>query len=127
MGRGNRPGQCVIGLSTWYDTASGCVVRGIVGITSHGAICWYTGHVLFAECDSPEISGIGRDEAVAVPPLRNQPTSILSDLRLVIKVFFVYTDAELGKIELRWEPDLLHMHLLDRVVRFLRLIRAQIQ
>lgn len=93
MARGNRPGQCVIGLSTWYDTASGCVVRGIVGITSHGAICWYTGHVLFAECDSPEISGIGRDEAVAVPPLRNQPTSLLSDLRLVIKVLFVYTDA----------------------------------
>lgn len=127
MGGGNRPGQCVIGLSTWYDTASGCVVRGIVGITSHGAIYWYTDHVLFAECDSPEISGIGRDEVVAVPPLRNQLTSILSDLRLVIKVLFVYTDAELGKTELRWEADLHHMHLLGRVVRFLRLIRAQIQ
>lgn len=128
MARGNRPGQCVIGLSTWYDTASGCVVRGIVGITSHGAICWYTGHVLFAECDSPEISGIGRDEAVAVPPLRNQPTSLLSDLRKVSKYSsFTQMLGKLGKIELRWEPDLLHMHLLDRVVRFLRLIRAQIQ
>lgn len=102
------------------------MIRGIVGITSLGAIYWYTGHVLFVECDSPEISGIGREEAVAVPPLRNQPMNILPDLRLVIKVLFVYTDAELGKMEPRWEPDLLHMHLLGRVVRFLRLVRAQI-
>lgn len=65
MGGGNRPGQYVIGLSTWCGTASGCVVRGIVGITSLGAIYWYTGHVLFDECDSSEVSGIGRDEAVA--------------------------------------------------------------